>query len=749
MQVTRARPLGDKVSIRIYLSPRPRARRPVRDRGNHRREPKDPPVIEWDPEAEVRCVHVQECGACPLMPRRYADQRAVKVAKLDKALGRYDIVPTAGTEELEAAPSITGYRRRAKLVVASDPGGEVAVGLYRRHDNQHVVDIPHCQVLSPTLIGLVSELRELAHDPPEELAALVTPSVAGRGVLMGIDLRELQLPEGEDPEQGNVLLTLVLAAERAASPDELRDAARALRRRHPQIAGVSVSLRYSSRQQSSSEFLSLSGATESKDALGQGYQLVSHTSFLHVHRGQADRLYSVLGAAVDEALADTEEKRVLDLYGGTGAIALLLAQRGYNCTLVESYPPAAALASRSAQQQRLPVEVVTGDVASVTKALAAAGSKFDVVIANPPRRGLSPAAREAIAALDANRVIYVACDLDNLSRDLDHLGRLGYQARELHPLDMLPLTEEIEVIAVLEKARLPVPSVLYQDAGLVALDKPPHEPVQDQPEYPGSLVSRARSHVEGGEWVTVLKIEAGTSGVTLFAKDQATADRWAEALASSGRLVYLAAARGVTPAKGAITRELRGEDGSRPARTRYRRLAIGGGHSVLRVVPEKRFVHQIRRHLAAIGHPVLGDARYGHAPTNRYFEEKHGLDRSFLHLVRVELDHPDTGARLLIEAPLPPDLRASLVRASDESVLRFLENKRALGTQGVRQREGGPVSGPRSERSPLSVVEPEPESVYPSQRGAGPMSQRGGRGAIDLDEAPRTVRGELLTPDDD
>jgi 23S rRNA (uracil1939-C5)-methyltransferase len=234
--------------------------------------------------------------------------------------------------------------------------------------------------------------------------------------------------------------------------------------------------------------------------------------------------------------------------------------------------------------------------------------------------------------------------------------------------------------------------------------------------------------------------------VTIFAKSREAAERWIAALASNGRLVYLAAARGVTPAKGAITRELRGEEGSRPARTRYRRLAIGGGHSILRVVPEKRYVHQIRRHLAAIGHPVLGDARYGHAPTNRYFEEKHGLDRSFLHLVRVELDHPTGGQRLLIEAPLPADLRAALVRASDESVLRFLENKRALGTSGARLREG-PPSVPRSDRSPLSVLEPSPESTsYPSQRGI--PSTRGG-GAIELDEAPRTVRGELLTPDDD
>ncbi|MBW2528814.1 MAG: RNA methyltransferase, partial [Deltaproteobacteria bacterium] len=259
-----------------------------------------------------------------------------------------------------------------------------------------------------------------------------------------------------------------------------------------------------------------------------------------------------------------------------------------------------------------------------------------------------------------------------------------------------------------------------------------------------SLIDRAEGEIDGGQWLPVLDVEAGTSGVCLFARDEGARKRWSKALARAGRLVYLAAARGVTPAKGAITRELRGAEGSRPARTRYRRLAIGGGHSVLRVVPERHHFHQIRRHLAAIGHPVLGDARYGHAPTNRYFEEKHGLDRSFLHLVRVELDHPVSGERLLIESPLPPDLRAALTRASDDSVLRFLENKKALGGPPRRR---PPDWVPPSERSPLSVVEElEPESsAYPIEPAT--PSQR--MPAPDMDEAPRTVRGELLTPDDD
>jgi 23S rRNA (uracil1939-C5)-methyltransferase len=678
---------------------------------------------------------------------RYAEQRASKLVRVEQALERYGITPSAGTAEVLAAANVAGYRRRAKLVVSRDATGDVCVGLYRRNDNQNVVDIPHCQVLSPALVELVAELRELCNEPPAELAPLLEVSGGDRGVLTGIDVRELFLPAGDEAEPA-ILLTLILAAERARPAEELREAARLLRRRLPRLGGVAANLRYSSRQQQSSELVTLAGAAELKDRVGEGYQLVSHTSFLHVHRGQAEQLYGLLERAVAEALEPGEHGRVLDLYGGTGAIAIGLARLGHKATMVESYPPAAALAQRAAQAQRLAVEVVTGDVASVTKALAAAGSRFDVVVANPPRRGLSPAAREAVAALEPRRAFYVACDLNNLSRDLDHLARLGYRLRSLYPLDMLPLTEEIEVVAVLERGEVPVPTVLYQDEDLVVLDKPPHEPVLDQPEYPISLVGRARGSIDGGGWIPILDIEPGTSGVTMLARDEASAARWTNAVNDGGRLVYLAAARGVTPAKGAITRELRGEDGPRPARTRYRRLAIGGGHSILRVVPEKRHLHQIRRHLAAIGHPVLGDARYGHAPTNRYFEEKHGLDRSFLHLVRVEVDHPLSGQRMLIEAPMPADLRSALVRASDESVLRFLENKRALGRPGAWNRDAAPASMPMSERSPLSIADTEPESAYPSQQGA-PPTQRGSAGALELDEAPRTVRGELLTPDDD
>lgn len=162
-----------------------------------------------------------------------------------------------------------------------------------------------------------------------------------------------------------------------------------------------------------------------------------------------------------------------------------------------------------------------------------------------------------------------------------------------------------------------------------------------------------------------------------------------------------------------------------PARTRFRWLGGVAGHSVLRVLPEQGRTHQIRRHLAAIGHPVLGDDRYGHAPTNRFFEEKHALDRTFLHCIRLEIDHPHTGARLIIETPVPGDLRLALGRAGGPNVLRFLEGKSALGGAGPSTLPPPPSSAAgRTSSIPPSDSEPgesslEGRTIHPPIVGQG------------------------------
>jgi 23S rRNA (uracil1939-C5)-methyltransferase len=607
----------------------------------------------------------------------YLEQLATKRGRVAQALARYPSLELLYTEPVEPASAVVGYRTRAKLIAA--PGG--LLGLYAKGGGHQVVDIPHCLVLSPVLARVAAQLRaRIVQSERSSSGPLVPFDAAGRGSLRAIDLREVRADDG-----AKALVTLVVDRMRTPDLGPLREEAARLMQALPEVLGVAANFHSGDTPQVlGAETVPLSGAKSAPDRVGASVHLATFGSFVQVHRDQAARVHHLLAQTFGLPRADADRIRILDLYGGSGALALGLASSGASVYLIESFAPAVAQARAAAEQQALDVQAECADVASAMHAACERHEQFDAVVLNPPRRGASPAAREWLARLEPHVVAYVSCDPDTLARDLDHFTRLGYATTSLHPFDMIPLTDEVEAVAVMRRSGIPTPRVLYENGELLVVEKGPHEPTTPQGEYASSLLSRARRMPEADSCVPVHRLDVGTSGLVLLARHPDYVEKWAAVLsAASTRKIYVAAVRGITPAKGAIARELR--DGGRlyPARTRYRRLAVASGQSVLRVIPDQGRTHQIRRHLAAIGHPILGDDRYGHAQTNRHFEEKNALDRTFLHCVRLEFDHPDTGFRHIIEAPLPGDLRAVLERISGQGTVRFLDHKAALGTSGV------------------------------------------------------------------
>jgi 23S rRNA (uracil1939-C5)-methyltransferase len=223
----------------------------------------------------------------------------------------------------------------------------------------------------------------------------------------------------------------------------------------------------------------------------------------------------------------------------------------------------------------------------------------------------------------------------------------------------MPLTEEVETLAVLVPGEVPAPEVLYRDEELLAVAKAPHEPTTPQGEHDGSLLHRVK-RLGGAERATpVHRLDIGTSGIVLFALEPEHVRALSRALAE-GEKEYVALVRGVVRDKGSIRRPLVERGRPLEARTRYVRKDIVGGHSFVVVRPDEGRKHQIRRHFAAIGHALVGDERYGHGPTNQHFGAKYFLDRSFLHCGRLAITHH--GQPLELAAPLAPDLSYVLER---------------------------------------------------------------------------------------
>jgi 23S rRNA (uracil1939-C5)-methyltransferase len=665
-------------------------------------------------DERVVCEHADRCGGCPVIGLSYGEQLALKRGRVVQSAARYGALELVYTEPVAPAQPVVGYRTRAKLIV----GAGAKLGLFAKGGGHQVVDIPGCRVLAPPLARVATLLRARIAEAERRGGPLAPHDSGEHGSLRAVDLREVC-----DADTPRVLVTFVVQRGGSASVEALEGAARDLLKDCPDVIGVAVNFHEGEAPQVlGSQTHPLAGVAAAPDRVGASVHLATFGSFVQAHRGQAARVHGLLADAVGLGAARRGERvpRVLDLYGGSGAIALGLAAAGASVRLVESFAPAVAQARAAARSFGLDVEPECGDVATALRRLVDERTRFDAVVVNPPRRGTSPLAREWLARLDAPVLVYVSCDPETLSRDLDHLWRLGYVTASLQPLDMIPLTDEVETVAVLRRSGVPPARAIHEEDEIVVVDKGAHEPTIPQGEYAGSLLARVRRMRGAEEAVPVQRLDVGTSGLVTFARRPELVAKWDRALnAASTRKIYVVGVRGVTPTKGAVTRDLREDGKPQPARTRYRRLAVASGHSVLRVVPEQGRTHQIRRHMAAIGHPVLGDDRYGHPTTNRYFEEKNGLDRTFLHCVRIELDHPDTGARHVIEAPLPGDLRAVLERTAGPGTLRFLEHKNALGTSGT------------------SHLPPDPDEVQ--DRGS----------ALDVDARAPTVRPELTEDDDD
>lgn len=228
---------------------------------------------------------------------------------------------------------------------------------------------------------------------------------------------------------------------------------------------------------------------------------------------------------------------------------------------------------------------------------------------------------------------------------------------------------------------LPI-DILYEDDDLVALNKPSGMVVHPGAGiYTGTLVNALLYHFQqlssaGGDERPgiVHRLDKMTSGVMLVAKNDAAHRALAAAFKErSVRKTYIALAHGhFRTNEGAVEapvgrdpthryRMKTGGERARDALTHYSVLRRFQDFTLLKVTPRTGRTHQIRVHLASIGHPVAGDTSYG-APARIRIGgvEQKTLPRTFLHAASIELAHPVTGKPLAFTAPLPPDLERFL-----------------------------------------------------------------------------------------
>jgi 23S rRNA (uracil1939-C5)-methyltransferase len=385
------------------------------------------------------------------------------------------------------------------------------------------------------------------------------------------------------------------------------------------------------------------------------YHLAAHGAFTQAHVAQANAAHG----RIEQALKELGASRVLELYAGSGALALRLAAAGFDVTAVEAFGPALLHVERAAREQKLSLRTLNGQAERVLRGFDARVERFQALIVNPPRRGLGSEVRRRASALEPSAILYMSCDPGTLARDLSHLAELGYAAKQLWPFDMIPHSAAVESLVTLHRTELPAPKVLYEHEQWLAVLKSGYEPVSTEAGIEHSLLARVRKLPGASEAVPLAaqRLDLDSSGVCLFARTAAALPALEQAF-RAGTQSFVALCRGLSHKRGRIRRPVR--DGGRvvSASTRYLRESVQGGHSLLTVWPEQASPPQLRQLLLGVGHAVLGDTRVGDPASNAYFEHRHGLDRSFLHCSAVTLF--DASSHFTCEAPLPGELLAVL-----------------------------------------------------------------------------------------
>ena len=384
---------------------------------------------------EPDCPYFPRCGGCALRHMDYEQELALKQTHVQSCLTRI------GGQTISALP-ITGaaqtddYRNKVQFPVQEQDGRPVA-GFFSGKTHR-VIPVRHCRIqpdCADAIRGAVLAWMEQYH-----IRAYDEQTHTGY-------IRHIYIRFGA--ESGQILVCIVANCAQLPKKKQL---VAALLAAEPGITTIVFSPNTKKGNTVlGTEFHPLYGDGTITDTLcGLQFRL-SAPAFYQVNHAQAERLYE---KAVQLA-GLTGNETVLDLYCGTGTITLCLARHAKKAIGVEIVPQAIEDAKFNAAQNGMEnAEFFCMDAGQAAKMLADRRTRPNVIVVDPPRKGVSADVIEAIGTMAPQRVVYVSCDPATLARDLKLLTAAGYTLQTAEAFDLFPRCAHVETVVLLSKGEV-------------------------------------------------------------------------------------------------------------------------------------------------------------------------------------------------------------------------------------------------------------------------------------------------------
>ncbi|WP_248704355.1 23S rRNA (uracil(747)-C(5))-methyltransferase RlmC [Curtobacterium sp. MWU13-2055] len=373
------------------------------------------------------------CRSCTLMGQPYADQVLDKELRTRELL--HDAVEAAGgPAAVTWAPAITspesGYRNKAKMVV----GGSTehpTVGILDHR--QRGVDLRHCGICTPGIRHALPLLADFV-----QTAGLIPYDVAARRG----ELKYVLVTESPD---GELMVRFVLRSEGQVA--RIRQYLDVLRDALPNVVVVTVNLlpEHKAVTEGDREIV-LTEQETLPMRLGGITMHLRPQSFFQTNTAVATELYAQASAWIDEL----DPASMWDLYCGVGGFALHAARPGRAVTGIETSAEAIRSAKQSAREAGLEGLRFAADDATEHALRARPDTVPELVLVNPPRRGIGEALSTWLEESGVQHVVYSSCNPVTLAKDLARMP--SFRLRRARVLDMFPQTGHLEAVTLLSRA---------------------------------------------------------------------------------------------------------------------------------------------------------------------------------------------------------------------------------------------------------------------------------------------------------
>ncbi len=382
---------------------------------------------------EPDCPVSRQCGGCVYRHISYDAELAAKRQKVIDCVTRIGRLNGDLVKDIIPSEKIDGYRNKAMIPVGLDKNGEVMMGFYARHSHR-IVPCIDCRLSPPVFNRIAADFYAfLIHRP----GIVYTPQNRG-------GIRHLYLRYAES--NGDVMVCVVAGKRRFEDDSLLYDS---LKEKYTQIKSIIVNV---NPDETNVILGKRSYTVYGKDCISDmlcGLQFdIAPRSFYQVNRAQAQRLYAV---AKDYARL-TGKETLIDLYCGTGTIGLSMAGDCRRLIGVEIIPEAIDNANANAKRNGIDnARFICADATAAASQLKGEKIAPDVIVIDPPRKGLTSELIETIAEMSPDRIVYVSCDPATLARDLALFTERHYSVEEITPVDLFPRTAHVEAVVMMSR----------------------------------------------------------------------------------------------------------------------------------------------------------------------------------------------------------------------------------------------------------------------------------------------------------